>query len=153
MKGKSKRWREKEEEQRRWGQREKDEDEEERRRRWGRSRVYNSPPGSSSPFVPSPSPRPFLARLYFLLPPGPFLPPFPLALGIFSRAHPREAARSRQAAKREQTDRSRVEPTPTARGRYTLLRFALLIRSVGRTRYPTEQPQRGSREHEQTNRN
>lgn len=34
--------------------------------------------------------RPLLARLHFLLPPGPLLPPFPLALGIFLRARPRE---------------------------------------------------------------
>lgn len=92
-----------------------------------RPRVYNSPPGSP-PF--GLVPRSLPTKLHFLLPPGPLLPPFPLAMGIFSRARLREAARSRQAAEREQTDHSWAEPTPTVRGRYTLLRFALLIRSV-----------------------
>lgn len=105
-----------------------EEDEEERQRRWERPRVYNSPSFSSS-LSPSSSatlPPPSRATLAPISPGiGDFFEGSP------KRArNPREAARSRQAAKREQTDHSRAEPTPTARGRYTLLRFALLIRSV-----------------------
>lgn len=99
-----------------------------RRRRWEKPHVYNSPPFSplSSPSSSATLPPPSRVTLAPISPGiGDFFEDSP------KRArNPREAARSRQAAKREQTDHSRTEPTPTARGRYTLLRFALLIRSV-----------------------
>lgn len=83
------------------------------RRRWERPRVYNSSPPPSPygplvvPLTPS-SPGCTSSSLQ-----GHSCPHFPWHWGFFRGLARREAARSRQAAKREQTDHSRAEPTPT----------------------------------------